>query len=211
MTTEKLTTYAANALPLTSFFDQNVLERCKNNAQALVLGATGAALTTDLTVSAGHKHDTSAGKIIWRQICAYPFFNNGAASIGAAPDECYDALKINATSETDYARLRLWLTAGQAATLTARVRVSHANHADTCTVKLYLYTLAGTGSTTKSKAISQASVRAREWVDFAAVDVSAYTVDATWGARIPLLVLLTGIVTTGANAVALHEIAFGFT
>lgn len=205
---EALTTFPPNALPLTGFYDSSIPEVAKNNAQALVLGATGLPLTADLTVTEGHKHETEAGLLGWRQLGSLLFEARAAYTIGSAPDECYDALLIDQSAETKLGIARLWLTLLDAAEVAPRVRLTHAAAVGSLILTVRYYSLAGTLLLSTSETLDTSTARTREWVDLAGVDLSGSTVDATFSGRIPLIVKVYGS-KLGSVSVALHEIAWG--
>lgn len=209
---EKLTTWPPNKLPATAFLDSEVLRVAKQNTQAIVLGATGFQLTTDLTVTEGHKHETSTTRLSWRQIATHVLLNHGADSIGAAPDECWDAVLIDGTSPIELASIRLWLTEAEASDLIPRVRVSNDNSAIAdCTLTFDFYDLDLVLFTTYDLTFSTATLRNREWVDGVAQDFSAASADAVVTTRYPLICLVSGYLDTAVEFVAIHEIAFGVT
>src|SRR5436190_6592129 len=128
MSSEQLTTLAPNRMPSTGFFDAEYLELEGNNARALVLGLTGVDFTTNLSVTAGHKHDDSDSRITWKQIWTFLLSNGGAgAAVGAAPSECYDAALIQETSFIKIARGRVFLAPIEASQILPRIRVSNDN------------------------------------------------------------------------------------
>lgn len=211
-----LTTFAPNRLGATSFFASEILEVAKNNAEALVLGATGANLTVDLTVTAGHTHEGADTRLAWRQIATHPFVNNGAATIGSAPDECVDAMIVDGTATVELASIRLWLTATEAADVIPRVRASNDNSATTnCTLTFDFYDLSDltTPVLSYNLVFSTATLRDRAWVDGVTQDLIAAGVaaDADVSTRYPCICLVSAALTADIEDVAIHEISFGVT
>ncbi len=211
---EALTTHAPNRMPATSFFNSDILEVCKNNTQAQVLGLTGVAFTTNLTVTEGHTHDTADNRIKWKQLYSFPLLNNGAgSSVGVAPNECNDALLINQTSFTLVAICRLFVSSIDATQIIPRFKVSNDNSAvTTCRITIDFYennmtTLIGTQTNT----FSTVAARNRVWLDGIAIDLSAAAADPTWPTRYPIICVVTAKVDALTELVALHEVAFGVT
>ena len=209
---ETLTTFAANRHGPLQFLSSELLEVAKNNAQALALGATGANMTADLTVSAGHTHESADTRLSWRQICTHPLHNNEANSIGAAPDECYDAVLIDSTTPINLASVRLWLSAVEAGDVIPRLRASNDNSATTdCTVTFTFYDLSFSVIATYNLVFSTATLRDRVWVDGVTQDLSAAPVDVDVATRQPVIVYVSGALTAATENVAIHEISFGVT
>jgi hypothetical protein len=210
---EHVTTFPPNWLPLTGFFDAGIFEVCRNNLGALVLGATGDKHTADLTVSAGHKHDGLYSRLRWRQIASFPFVNNGqaVASVGAAPDECYDALVLNSATTQVLAQCRFWGARIDVERIIPRLRVSNDNSAtNTVTLTLDFYEPdLSTLVASMTIVFDTSVVRARQWIDGAVVDLTAASADADVSDRRPLIVRLSGIQSAATEPVAIHELAFG--
>lgn len=210
---EYLTTFPPNWLPLTGFFDASIFEVARNNLGALVLGATGDKHTADLSVSAGHKHDGLYSRLRWRQIASFPFVNNGqaVASVGAAPDECYDALVLNSATTVVLAQCRFWVSAIDAPRFVPRVRISNDNSVTvTVTLTLEYYrpsdmTLLGSQTITFDTSV----VRNRQWVDGTVIGATIGGADPDVASRYIHLVRLSGIQSAATEAVAIHELAFG--
>lgn len=213
---ENLTTFAPNRMPLTGYFDAEILEVAKNNLQALVAGAIGDNLTADLTVTEGHKHDNDAHRLLWRQLASFPLLNNCSPTFppfGTAPDEVFDSVAIDDNSDLDLAVLCLLVTAADAAVLIPRVKVSNDNSATTdCNITLSFYeTDCTTLVATQTITISTATARDRVWVDGSAIDCSGGAADVDLPSHVPLVVFVTGALDADTEDVALHEIAFGVT
>lgn len=213
---ENLTTFAPNRMPLTSFFDVEFIEIAKNNLQALVLGASGANFTSDLSVSEGHKHEVDADRIRWRQLASFPLLNNGSPTFppfGTAPDEVVDSVLINDITDIELAVLCLFVSAADAAVLVPRVKLSNDNSATTdCSITLNFYEAdCTTFVATTTITVSTATARNRVWVDGTTVDCSAAAVDVDLPSRLPLVVFVSAALVADVEDVALHEIAFGVT
>jgi len=210
---ENLTTFAPNRLPLTDYLSVETHEIVKHNAQALFLGATDGALTTDETISAGHKHASGATRLAWKQLHTFQLFNSEGAVVGTAPEECFDACLISSTSSVELAGLHLFISAADAAILIPRVRVSNDNSATTtCTITLDFYEPDGTTLVLSTTIVfTTATLRDRVWIDGAAIDVDAGAVDVDHADRIPLLCFVSGVLAADTEDVAVHEIAFGVT
>ena len=204
---EKLTTFAPNMLPLTGFYSSLIPEIAQRNAQALVFGSLGTRFVADQEVVYGHRHDTLDNRLRWRQHSNVLFFNNGASSIGSAPDECYDAFLLNQGSETELAWMRGFLSGVSARWAQPRIRLSNAAGAATITITLYYYQPGKVLFGSVAKTISTATLRARAWVDLGYLDLSTMAPDESIG-RIPIVVLVKGSISGGESA-AVHEIAFG--
>lgn len=208
-----LTTLAPNRIPTTGFLDSELLEVCKLNAQALVLGATGVNHSADLTVSAGHTHNTPSTRLAWRQIASHLFVNNEGFTVGAAPAECYDATLVSLASTIEIAALRLWVNALELADIIPRVRVSNDNSATaTCEINFDFYEADGlTLLRNYTISFDTSTARSREWIDGVSQDLSGATADTDVPTRYPLLVFVSAQLDAAIESVALHEIAFGVT
>lgn len=210
---ESITTFAPNQLPLTGFFDSSILEIAKLNAQALVKGASAESLTSDLTVTEGHRHEgTHEAVLRWRQIVSMLFVNHGAAPILDAPDQANDALMITEIVETDFAMGFAWLSSEEAASIIPRVRVSTDGTATvTAWIALRFYTLAGTLFKTIWPAfiVSTDTLQDRVWYEGDPIDLRDATADATVTERYPVLVKISGILSSADAALALHELSLG--
>lgn len=210
-----LTTFADNRSPVGGFFESEIMEVCRDNAAAIVLGATGAAHTADLAVSAGHKHDSTDTRLAWKQIATH-LLGPSSASVGAfgtAPDETVDAVIIDSATTADFAVLRLWLTATEVADVIPRVRVSNDNSATTnCNIYFDFYESDGTTAIASyTLTFSTATARDRVWVNGVTQDLSAATADADVSTRYPVLVFVSADLDAATEPVALHEISFGVT
>lgn len=211
---ESLTTHAPNRLPSTSFFNNDILEVCKNNTQASFLGLTGTNFTADEVVTLGHTHDTADNRITWKLLYSFPLCNNGAGpSVGGAGNECNDALLINHTSFTLVAICRLFLSSIDASQIESHFKVSNDNSAiTTCRVRFdYYETDMTTLIATQTATFSTITANNRQWLDNLAVDLSAGAVDPTWPQRIPVICMVFAKMDALTELVALHEIAFGVT
>ncbi len=205
---ERITTFAPNLLAVTDYYSSLIPELAQRNAQALVFGSLGYTFTQDQEVVVGHRHDTVATRIRWRQLSNVLFFNNGASSIGAAPDECYDALLISEAGATEKAWTRLLLSYVDAAAVLPRVRLSHAAGPTSITVTLDYYSEAAVLFTSTSNVISTAAVRSRAWADLTSVNLAAMAPDEA-RQRIPVIVRLSASRVAAGDNTALHELAFG--
>jgi len=212
---ENLTTFAPNRLPLTGYLDVETHEVCKHNAQALYLGATGDTLAADETISAGHKHEDAATRLTWRQIATFPLHNDGASSVGTAPDECYDAVIIDNAVNVNMATCRLWLTAAELVDVIPRVRVSNDNSATTnCTVTFDFYLTTDFTAAVLSYALvfSTATLRNRVWVDGVTQDLTGLLdPDPDVATRYPVVCFVRGALAADVEDVAVHEVSFGVT
>lgn len=214
-TPESLVTFASNRNPVGGFFESEILDICRGNAAALVLGATAANHTTDLTVTAGHRHDSADSRLAWRQIATHIMgpTDSGYGSFGASPDETVDSVVISSATTADVAVLRLWLTATEVADVIPRVRVSNDNSATTnCNLYFDFYEADGATSLgSYTLTFSTATLRDRAWVNGATQDLSVATVDADVSTRYPVLVVVSADLDAATEPVALHEISFGVT
>ncbi len=207
-----LITFAANRLPLTGFFDSSVAETYQQNALALVLGATGVPHTGDLTINAGHKHDTVAGRIKWRQLHSYLFHNEGGIAVLTEPELCRDATPILSVVSRDLGLCRVWCSLVDAVTLVPRIRVSNANALTvTCTVTIS-YCRADTMAVIASQTIvfTTATARNRQWIEGAPINIyDASLVDVDFASRVHPAVTIEGVLSAATEFVALHEIVWG--
>jgi len=214
---EALTTWAPNRLPPTSFFDLGILEVSANNNKSIVLGATAALFTADLTVSAGHNHVSSTTRIKWRQIASFPMLNNADAfppAVGSAPNEAFDSWIVNAAGPVrEKCTLRLFLNAYELTDLIPRVRASNDNSATTnCNIQFDFYQLdLTTLVATYTLTFSTATLRDRAWVDGVTQDLTGAAQDATIAGWYPLVVVISANLDAATEPVAIHEIAFGVT
>lgn len=207
---DNLTTFAPNALPLTGYFDASIIERARDNAAALVLGATGAKHTGDLVGTEGHTHDSIYSRCAWKQIATFLFVNFAASSIGSSPDECQDALLINTASD-NLARGRFWCSKVDAARLIPRFRISNGNAINVSVSLIFDFYEPSTMNliSSNSLVLSTATTRNRVWVEAPPVDLSAAAADPTIASRIPVIVHLIGALTPATEFVALHEFELG--
>ena len=209
---EYLTTFAPNTLPLTSFFSSNLFEIARNNAAAAVLALTAAKHTADLAVSEGHLHDGLYSRLAWRQIAQWSFASIDGATIGTAPDECYDAMRLSSASDVRMLWSRFWASPVDMARVIPRVRVSNDNSAtNTTTLTLEFYESSDLMTVFASRVISfsTATARNRQWLEGAPIDLSGGPTDGDQGRRILFLVSVVGVQGAANEPVALHEVQLG--
>lgn len=210
---EALTTFAPNKVRLTSFHDSHLHEIAKENTQALYLGATGSSLYEDETITSGHTHcEGPESALLWRQVANFKLTNLSAGTIGASPDEAFDAALVESAIETDLAQGELWLTELQAASLIPRIQVStDASLTDTARLCLRYYQTDGTLIATQSPAISVSTshLLVREWAEGTAIDLRDAEVDDDFPTRRALLVKLSTFLDGGLEPIAVHELSFG--
>lgn len=210
---EYLSTFAPNTLGLTSFLSSGLIKTIRDNLAAIVLGATGAKHTADLTVSAGHKHDGVLTRLSrWRQIASWQFSNQAGSVVGSSPDECYDAFAFTSTSSVTKAHGRFWAQSIDAARIIPRIKVSHGNGTTlTCQVTVAFYrpdTMASLA--TQNITVTTEGVRNRQWMSGVAVDLSAAPADSDQSGRIPIVWRISGrLVASSAEPVAVHELQMG--
>lgn len=207
---ELLTTFPPNWLPLTGWYDSQILEIAKHNTQALVFGGRGEVMTEDVIVSTGHRHDTVQSWLSWKQIANVLFQNFGASSVGSSPDECVDAMGITAdATETDMSWQRLHLLPIEAKAITARIRVSHDAGTVNAVVTLYYYDTAMNFIKASVLPVTVDTAENRVWYYFDTVDLSMLPDD--FSGKRPVLVRLTGFKDAGTEDIAIHELGFGVT
>lgn len=211
---EALTTWAPNRLPPTAFFDLGIFEIAANNNKSIVLGATAALFTADLTVTVGHNHRTDDTRLKWRQIATFPMVNNGDTfppSVGSAPDECIDSWIVsNSGTVREKCTLRLFLNAYELTDLIPRVRVSNDNSATTnCNVRFEFFDVDMVSLTAYTLTFSTATLRDRVWVDGVTQDLTGANEDADVAGWYSVIVLVSASLDAATENVAIHEIAFG--
>jgi len=199
---EKLTTFAKNNLLPTSFLASSLPKKIQKNTDAIVYGLTGDTLDADLEVTEGHKHNDNRSQLRWKQIASYNFVNFHSS--------ISEAVRLDSTSETNLAVFNLWIPSDYITSVVCRIRVSSAGSSNVLATFRIKFNESDY-STDYTKEILLTTHRAydNEWIETEGIDINGMPSDVDIAGFYPVIVQLTGFLSSLSEFVSLHEISFG--
>ena len=203
-----LRSFPANSLGMASFFGSAQIHQMGENAKAIVLGASGETLDTDLTVTGGHRHNTQHSRLRWQQLATFPFVNSSESG-----DDIEDALCIRATAANITVALKLWIPFEDSKHIIPRFRVSVAPAPSAVVMANLVLNYYDQGGalleTTAPLTISTSRAIDREWFECPPINLSAADADATFTDMLSVWAELTTTMGAITEFVYIHELSFG--
>jgi hypothetical protein len=209
----KLRTFPNNSLGMSSFFGSAQINQMGENSKALVLGLTGETLEADLSVSAGHQHNTTGSRLRWLQLATFPFVNSSGSA-----DDIEDAFCIRTTALLKRATVKLTVPSSDATHVIPRIKISVAPAPSAvCNLNLVLnWYQHQTGALLYAQPLFNMSTSQaidRQWFECQPVDLIA--LGATFDDNNPqvfnysAIAELTSTLSANTEFVYVHELSFG--